>query len=117
MARIRAGLRQAGGKPTPSGPLRVGDVLIDLEYRRVERGEASIRLTPKEYEVLAHLARDAGKVVGHRDLLTAVWGAAHQTDTQYLRVVVGQLRQKLELDPATPTLIETEPGVGYRLNV
>lgn len=117
LARIRAGLRQADARPTPSGPVRIGDVLIDLEYRRVERSDAVIRLTPKEYEVLAHLARDAGKVVGHRDLLTAVWGAAHKDDTQYLRVVVGQLRQKLEPDPSRPSIIETEAGVGYRLKV
>lgn len=117
LARIRAGLRQADARPTPSGPVRIGDVLIDLEYRRVERSDAVIRLTPKEYEVLAHLARDAGKVVGHRDLLTAVWGAAHRDDTQYLRVVVGQLRQKLEPDPSRPSIIETEAGVGYRLKV
>lgn len=117
LARIRAGLRQVVARPAPSGPIQIGDVLIDLEYRQVERGDAIVRLTPKEYQVLAHLAHDAGKVVGHRDLLTAVWGAAHKNDTQYLRVVVGQLRQKLEQDPSKPTLIETEPGVGYRLKV
>lgn len=117
LARLRAGLRQTTAMPTPPGPIRIGTVTIDLEYRRVERGEAVVRLTPKEYDVLAHLAREAGKVVGHRDLLIAVWGAAHKDDTQYLRVVVGQLRQKLELDPAKPSLIETEPGVGYRLKV
>lgn len=117
LARLRAGLRQTTAMPMPSGPIRIGTVTIDLEYRRVERGEAVVRLTPKEYDVLAHLAREGGKVVGHRDLLIAVWGAAHKDDTQYLRVVVGQLRQKLELDPAKPALIETEPGVGYRLKV
>jgi len=74
-----------------------------------------VRLTPKEYDVLAQLARHAGKLIGHGDLLTSVWGAAHVADTQYLRVVIGQLRQKLEADPAQPTLIQTEPGVGYRL--
>jgi len=67
--------------------------------------------------VLAVLARSSGKVIGDRDLLTAVWGAAHARDTQHLRVVVGQLRHKLERDPAEPTLIETEPGVGYLLKV
>lgn len=117
LARLRAGLRQTKAMPTPPGPIRIGTVTIDLEYRRVERGEAVVRLTPKEYDVLAHLAREAGKVVGHQDLLIAVWGTAHKDDTQYLRVVVGQLRQKLELDPAKPALIETEPGVGYRLKV
>ncbi len=74
-----------------------------------------MRLTPKEYDVLAQLARAAGKVLSHKDLLTAVWGVAHAADTQYLRVVVGQLRQKLEPDPAQPRWISTEPGVGYRL--
>jgi len=117
LARLRASLRQASARPTPSGPIQIGAVSIDLEHRRVERAGATVRLTPKEYDVLAHLARDAGKVIGHAALLTAVWGAAHKHDTQYLRVLVGQLRQKLEADPAHPQLIETEPGVGYRLNV
>ena len=117
LARLRASLRQASARPTPSGPIQVGEVSIDLERRRVERAGVTVRLTPKEYDVLAYLARDAGKVIGHAALLTAVWGAAHKHDTQYLRVLVGQLRQKLEADPAHPQLIETEPGVGYRLNV
>lgn len=115
LARLRAGLRQTAGRSEPAGPVTAGEVEIDLERRRVLRGGEAVRLTPKEYDVLAHLARDAGKVVGHRELLTAVWGKAHAEDTQYLRVVVGQLRQKLEADPAQPRLIATEPGVGYRL--
>lgn len=115
LARLRAHLRQPVGRPEPAGPLTIGDVIIDLEHRLVTRSGAAIRLTPKEFEVLAYLARDAGKVVGHVALLTAVWGAAHKNDTQYLRVLIGQLRQKLEADPAHPQLIETEPGVGYRL--
>ena len=117
LARIRAGLRQAAPRETPVGPVQAGDVTIDLDRRLILRDGAPVRLTPKEYDVLAVLARNAGKVIGHRDLLTAVWGAAHAHDTQYLRVVVGQLRHKLERDPAEPALIETEPGVGYRLKV
>ena len=117
LARLRASLRQGAGRPAAPGPIEIGELLVDLEHRRVLRAGAAVRLTPKEYEVLARLTRDAGKVIGHRDLLTAVWGAAHADDTQYLRVVVGQLRHKLEIDPAQPRLIETEPGVGYRLNV
>ena len=117
LARLRAGLRQSGARPAVSGPIEVGELSIDLDHRRVVRTGEVVRLTPKEYEVLARLAGDAGKVIGHRDLLTAVWGAAHADDTQYLRVVVGQLRHKLEIDPAQPRLIETEPGVGYRLKV
>ena len=115
LARLRASLRQTPDRAVTCGPLEIGDVRIDLEQRRVTRGDAHVRLTPKECDVLAVLVRSAGKVIGHRDLLVAVWGAAHATDTQYLRVVVGQLRQKLEIDPANPGLIETEPGVGYRL--
>jgi two-component system KDP operon response regulator KdpE len=117
LARIRAGLRQTSRQDVPVGPVQVGDVVIDLERRLVSRGGGPVRLTPKEFDVLAVLTRGAGKVITHRDLLTAVWGAAHATDSQYLRVVVGQLRQKLEADPARPTLIETEAGVGYRLKI
>lgn len=115
LARLRVNLRQAGARPETIGPLTIGDVVIDLERRQVTRTGQPVRLTPKEYEVLARLARAAGKVVGHRDLLVAVWGAAHAEDTQYLRVVVGQLRHKLEADPAQPVLIQTEPAIGYRL--
>ncbi len=117
LARLRANLRQTVSRPEATGPLTAGEVIIDLERRLITRAAAAVRLTLKEYDVLAHLARNAGKVVGHRDLLTAVWGKAHAEDTQYLRVVVGQLRQKLEADPAQPRLIATEPGVGYRLSV
>lgn len=117
LARIRAGLRQTSRQDIPVGPVQVGDVAIDLERRLVSRGGTPVRLTPKEFDVLGVLTRGAGKVITHRDLLTAVWGAAHAKDSQYLRVVVGQLRQKLEADPARPRLIETEPGVGYRLKV
>lgn len=115
LARIRAGLRQVATSSPLLGPLQLGDVQIDLERRHITKGEATVRLTPKEFEVIAVLARNAGKVIGHRELLTAVWGSAHATDTQYLRVVIGQLRQKLEGDPSDPVLILTEPGVGYRL--
>ena len=115
LARLRAALRLKTGADQPHGPVTVGDLIIDLDRRLVTRAGEPVRLTPKEYDVLAQLARAAGKVLSHRDLLTAVWGAAHAADTQYLRVVVGQLRQKLEPDPAQPRWISTEPGVGYRL--
>ena len=74
-----------------------------------------MHLTPKEFELLALLVRHAGRVLTHRQLLTEVWGPAHGTDTQYLRVFIGQLRQKLEQDPSDPRLIITEPGIGYRV--
>jgi len=115
LARIRASLRQRADPAAHKGPVVAGDVIIDLDRRLVTRNGEPVRLTPKEYELLGHLAQHAGKLLGHADLLTAVWGAAHAADTQYLRVVIGQLRQKLEEDPAQPKLIVTEPGVGYRL--
>ncbi|PZO06960.1 MAG: DNA-binding response regulator [Alphaproteobacteria bacterium] len=115
LARIRAGLRQTADPTGPRGPIVAGDVSINLDHRLVTRHGQPVRLTPKEYDLLGHLARHAGKLVRHADLLTAVWGAAHVADTQYLRVVIGQLRHKLEADPAQPRLILTEPAVGYRL--
>lgn len=114
LARLRANLRQVPGRETPTGPLTVGDVVIDLERRKITRAGEPVRLTPKEFDVLAVLARNAGKVIGHRELLSAVWGAAHLEDTQYLRVVIGQLRHKLEADSSQPLILLTEPGVGYR---
>lgn len=117
LARLRAGLRQGALRPVASGVVTAGDVSIDLDRRLVTRGEERLKLRPKEYDVLAHLARDAGKVVSHTDLLTAIWGRAHADDVQYLRVVIGQLRQKIEPDPAHPTLVLTEAGIGYRLDV
>lgn len=113
LARLRVSMRASISETI--GPVTAGDISIDIERRRVRRSGEIVKLTPKEFEVLAHLARHHGKVISHGDLLTAVWGAAHVNDTQYLRVVVGQLRHKLEADPASPTLLLTEPGVGYRL--
>jgi two-component system, OmpR family, KDP operon response regulator KdpE len=114
LARLRAALRQSARAPAPTGPIQAGDIEIDLEKRLVIRGGAAVKLSPKEYDLLVRLALGAGKVLTHKDLLVAVWGAAHAHDTQYLRVFVGQLRQKLETDPASPKVITTEPGVGYR---
>jgi two-component system KDP operon response regulator KdpE len=113
LARLRAALRH---KLQEEGPtiVTVGDLTVDLNKRLVTRAGAPIRLSPREYDLLAQLVQGAGKVVTHRQLLTAVWGPAHDEDVQYLRVFVGQLRQKIEPDPATPALLLTEPGVGYR---
>lgn len=116
LARIRAGLRQGALRPVASGVVKAGEVSIDLDRRLVTRGEERLKLRPKEYDVLAYLARNAGKVVSHTDLLTAIWGRAHADDVQYLRVVIGQLRHKIESDPSHPTLVLTEAGVGYRLD-
>jgi two-component system KDP operon response regulator KdpE len=93
-----------------------GQLVVDLVNRRVKLGEAEVHLSPKEYSLLRFLVSHAGKVVTHRQLLTEVWGPAHVEDVQYLRVLMRQLRQKLEPDGA-PDLLITEPGVGYRLLV
>ena len=117
LARMRVALRHArqpaGGTAEPS--FVAGEVRVDLVARRVFRGEAEVHLTPTEYRLLATLVRHEGKVLTHRQLLESVWGANYADQTHYLRVYMGQLRHKLERDPARPRLLITEPGVGYRL--
>ena len=116
LARLRVALRHRIQRDGAEPVVKVGELTIDLERRRITRGDEPIRLSPKEYDLLARLVEGGGKVITHRQLLTAVWGPAHVEDVQYLRVFVGQLRQKIEDDPAAPKLIATEPGVGYRFN-
>ena len=96
-------------------PIVCGPLTIDLFRHRVLRGDEAVRLTPKEFAVLAQLARHAGRVLTHRQLLRAVWGPAHEDSIDYLRVAIRALRQKLEEDPAAPALILNEPALGYRL--
>lgn len=115
LARLRVALRHRIERQGAAPALLIGDVEIDLVNRRISKGGTAVKLSPKEYDLLACLAGGNGRVLTHRQILTAVWGPAHEHDVQYLRVFVGQLRQKLEDDPAAPRLIETEPGVGYRL--
>ena len=115
LARMRTALRHRMEKEVETPWLRTDDVEIDSVRHRVTRANAEVKLTPKEFELLSFLARHAGKVVTHRQILTAVWGPAHAADTQYLRVYVGQLRQKIEKDPGDPRIILTEPGIGYRI--
>lgn len=114
LARIRVALRQAPAE-TAKPQLRFGNILLDLEHRRVTLGATEVHLTPKEFDLFALLAANAEKVVTHRQALTQIWGAAHGDDVQYLRVVIGQLRAKLEADPKTPRHLLNEMGVGYRL--
>jgi two-component system KDP operon response regulator KdpE len=95
--------------------LRVDDLEVDAVRRRATRAGAELKLTPKEFELLSFLARHAGRVVTHRQILAAVWGPAHTEDTQYLRVYIGQLRQKIEAKADDPRIILTEPGIGYRI--
>ena len=114
MARIRTALRHSGKAEKPVERIETRGLVVDFLHRRVEVNGAAIRLTPKEYDLLALLARNADKVLTHKALLTAVWGPAHAEDTQYLRVFIGQLRGKIEVDGDHPAIILTEPGVGYR---
>lgn len=113
MARLRAALRHR--QATPFGPLCCGDLSLDPETRIVRRGADELKLTRREFDLLAVLLRHAGKVVTHAHLLREVWGKANESDTQYLRVYVGHLRQKLEENPAAPRRLLTEAGIGYRL--
>lgn len=114
LARLRASLRRGPRHEAPPTVVDSGDLHIDLGLRIVRLAGERVRLSPKEFELLAQLVEGGGRVLTHRQLLTAVWGPAHVDDTQYLRVFIGQLRQKLENDPAAPLRIVTEPGVGYR---
>ena len=97
-------------------PIEVGAVTIDLFNRRVAKAGQEVRLTPKEYAVLAEMAKHRGRVRSHPHLLRTVWGPAHENQTDYLRVAIRALRQKLEATPSEPRLIINEPGVGYRLS-
>lgn len=113
-ARIRAALRHRIQMEGVQAQLSADGLAIDMVKRVVTRDGEVLRLTPKEYALLVMLARHAGRVVTHRSLLTSVWGVAHGEDLHYLRVFIGQLRGKVERDPADPKIIRTEPGVGYR---
>ena len=114
LARVRVALRHANGGEAPPKRIEAEGLVIDGEKRLVTREGLPVKLTPREYDLLSLLARNAGRVMTHRQLLTAVWGPAHVEDVQYLRVFVGQLRAKVEHHPAEPRLIVTETGVGYR---
>lgn len=117
MARVRVALRrsQARASEQQDPAFRFGDVEVDLAARRVRRAGEDVHLTPIEYRLLSHLIGNAGKVLTHRQLLKAVWGPSHVEQNHYLRVYMGNLRQKLENEPASPAHLLTETGVGYRL--
>ena len=116
LARMRAALRQgAGGGGEEAAVVTAGDISIDLAKRLITLGGTPVKLSRTEYDLLKILAAHPGKVITHQQLLQEVWGPAYVEETQYLRVYIGQLRQKLERDPAAPKHLITEPGVGYRL--
>lgn len=116
LARMRTAVRHRIQRRGETPVLTVGHLEIDNVRHRVTRAGEEIKLTPKQFELLSFLARYAGKVLTHKQILTAVWGPAHATDTQYLRVYIGHLRQKIETNPDDPQFIVTEPGVGYRVS-
>jgi two-component system, OmpR family, KDP operon response regulator KdpE len=115
LARIRAALRHAAPGPVVPPVRQFGAITLDIDHRRVLVAGVPVHLTPKEFELFELLAAHANKVVTHRQALAQIWGPAHQHDVQYLRVIVGQLRTKLESDPRNPRHLTSEPGVGYRL--
>ncbi len=115
LARLRAALRHRLRQQGEAPIFRSGKLAVDLVRREVSLGGQPIKLSPKEYDLLRLLVQHAGKVVTQRQILQQIWGPAHVEDTQYLRVYIGQLREKLEDDATKPALIATEPGVGYRL--
>ena len=114
LARVRATLRRAPGEDESAQLIEAGDFNVDLDARTVAVKQKEVHLTPKEFELLTYLARHPGKVLTHRALLAAVWGGDYTEQTEYLRVFIGQLRKKIEPDPAKPRYILTEPWIGYR---
>ena len=122
LARVRANLRRPRAAATDGSPVeevdpvfRFGQVEVDRHARLVRRGGAEVHLTPIEYRLLSMLMANAGRVLTHRQLLREVWGPSHAGQSHYLRIYMGHLRQKLELDPAQPQHLLTETAVGYRL--
>ena len=116
LARIRAALRNRARRRARAPTLQAGPLRVNLALRRVWVEDMEVRLTPREYDLLGALARHAGMVLSHAQIITAVWGAATATEPQHVRVLMGQLPSKIEADPANPTLLLTEAGIGYRLN-
>jgi len=115
LARIRVALRHSAQSKASGQPLvRSGELEIDLAEYRVTRSGVEVRLTATEFKLLAHLAANAGRVLTHRAILSAVWGPEYAEHVEYLRVYMRQLRKKLEADPDHPEILTTEPGIGYR---
>jgi len=116
LARVRANLRRTpAAENEQASSIEVGDFRIDLAAHKVTVRRREVHLTPKEFDLLVYLARNAGKAVTHRALLAAIWGGQSTEQVEYLRVFVGQLRKKLEPEASSPRYIVTEPWVGYRL--
>jgi two-component system KDP operon response regulator KdpE len=116
LARVRAVLRRARPQPspTPGGVLRAGEITLDPAAHLVTRGDAPLKLTPTEFQLLQCLMQHMGKVLTHRELLQRVWGPEYGDETEYLRVYIRRLRQKIEPDPLNPRHLLTEYSLGYR---
>jgi len=117
LARVRVALRRSARAHAPAGQnsvVRAGALRIDLAWHKVTRGDEELKLTATEFNLLAYLASNRGRVLTHQSILEHVWGPADVNHTEYLRVYMRQLRKKLEVDPEHPQIIVTEPGVGYR---
>jgi len=117
LSRIKANLRKGAVKEAGEPELLNGALRMDLVRHEVFLNESKVAMTPKEYDLLRYFMVNRGKMLTHRQLLREVWGPAHTEDMQYLRVYIGQIREKLEENPTVPTLIITEPGIGYRMEV
>ncbi|KIC66714.1 response regulator [Pseudarthrobacter phenanthrenivorans] len=116
LARLRAAGRRGGTPETAAdeAPVDVGDFEVDLANRKVARGGTSVRLTPREWAILELLVRNPGRLITQQQMLARIWGPGYGNETHYLRVYMGQLRRKLEADPARPRHLLTEAGMGYR---
>ena len=117
LARIRAALRRTPSMQGPAGRVAIGSVQVDFDARQVTARGRTVRLTPKEFELLRYLVGHANKTLSHRELLQAVWGPDYGDQVDYLRVFVNQLRKKIEPKPSSPAFLLTEPWVGYRLQL
>ena len=117
LARINASLRTSAVRETGEPELRNGSLRMDLVRHEVFLGDTLVAFTPKEYDLLRHFMVNCGKMLTHKEILKKVWGPAHSEDTTYLRVYIGQIREKIEVNSNHPAFITTEPGIGYRMEV
>lgn len=115
MARLRAVMRVHGARATIADKVAIGHLEIDFANRRMKVSGKEVRPSPRELRLLRAFTQHLGAVLTHKQIVAAVWGVDEQIETQFVRVLVGNLRQKVERDPARPSLIVTEPGIGYRL--
>ena len=115
LARMNAALRSGAVRETGESELCNGAIRMDLVRHEVFVHDTLTPFTPKEYDLLRYFMVNRGKMLTHKDILKTVWGAAHAEDTTYLRVYIGQIREKIEVDSAHPQFITTEPGIGYRM--